>query len=330
MRNFYLDSWKGIAILAVIAIHSFPVVLSDEGLFRVSGSVAFRQIINFPVFIFFGLAGYFVARADLGGKSFDIFERLWRFLPAYLIASLITTLVLRPELMTSIIGWLKILVAGQGIGIGYFVTLLCQFTVLTPLLLRVRSRNIHLVLMLLGTLAGIIFNYVVAPSFSLRFPYTGLIFIVFYPSYHLGIFLARHPLKIPRIWGGAIFALLLCFSFIEAAFLSYSGSILAATQLKISSLLLSSLILVEIICSNPFPKIGNISLLRSLGMSSYFIYLYHLPILRLFEKVLERVIGYGIPVIALSIICTALLLLGVSLILQRVLGKHRASFYFGA
>ncbi len=58
-RNVFWQCVRGICILAVIMIHSPSGLEYGEGTFPYEATFILRQFINFPVVIFFYLAGYF-------------------------------------------------------------------------------------------------------------------------------------------------------------------------------------------------------------------------------------------------------------------------------
>ena len=74
IREHYWDAVKGIAILAVLAIH-IPLTSDTNSL------IATRQLINFPVAVFVFLSGYFVKEGT------DVRTSVKRLLWPYLIWS---------------------------------------------------------------------------------------------------------------------------------------------------------------------------------------------------------------------------------------------------
>lgn len=60
MRESYWDSWKGVAIIAVVAIHaSGATQFFEDGSFNWYFGLVLRQFIDFAVPLFLAMAGYF-------------------------------------------------------------------------------------------------------------------------------------------------------------------------------------------------------------------------------------------------------------------------------
>ena len=67
MRISYWDNWKGIAIIAVVAIHaSNGTAAFEEGSFNWLFGLTFRQFIDFAVPLFLAMSGYFSVKNSSG------------------------------------------------------------------------------------------------------------------------------------------------------------------------------------------------------------------------------------------------------------------------
>ncbi|NVK56128.1 MAG: acyltransferase [Alteromonadaceae bacterium] len=339
MRDAYFDKIKGISILAVIVIHAVPKMGGSSAGTFLPPEVIVRMPTFFAVFLFLALSGYFVGQSARAGKTFRLQPRLVRILIPYLIATIITVPVMRPELATSAGGLARAFLAGRGIGIGYYIIVLLQFCLLTPLLLRLRSPGAHAAVMAVGTLAGVLWTY--GTAFNLpdsvlnEFPYTALPFWVWYPSYHLGLLLGQRPAPKTSARGilglAVVLSLLLCY--LEAYWLQGIGfEGMANSQLKASSLLYAVMVTLFVLLARGGDGLlkGEGGLLARLGEVSFFIYLYHLPLVFIFRGVLRKATGSDWLAIILAIPLAALVLLVLSMVIRRIIGTRAAAKYFGA
>lgn len=115
-RNLYFDFLRGVAILMVIAIHTFPQ--SDFATKEGFVNIVIRQIVGFPVPLFLAISGFF-----LGGRILDRKEQRLSFwkkqIPKVYIPVLIWS---SPLLIQSIIKGDNLIKAGIGyFGCGYSI-----------------------------------------------------------------------------------------------------------------------------------------------------------------------------------------------------------------
>lgn len=287
-RSAYWDNWKGLAIIAVVVIHAcgdtknFPAN-SFNWLF----GLEFRQVVNFAVAMFFAIAGYFAAGAAQKNPVDYYRKRLGRILTPYVIWTAIYLLIRTPLTPPSLDEIAKGYLLGSGIGIGYFVIVLLQFVVLTPLFQRIEKIKAHVLIICLFSLIGLAFNYYFGTqhptSFLGRFPGSGLWFFVWYPFYHFGYLAARYKseFRIEAIRPQFVFAALaiaLALAFIEGWFWGQQDLYsFGATQVKASSKATSLLLFVTaIVLAGTGTWLDKDSFLTWLGKNSYAIYLIHL------------------------------------------------------
>lgn len=146
------DTYKGVSILAVIGIHASAGALTfPESSWNWQFGMVFRQWMNFAVPVFLGMSGYFALSTSEPSSWRGWTRAAARLLPPYLAWTLVTLLLKRPEELLSPLRVAQAVLMGTGIGIGYYVIVLMQCQVLTPLLLRLRSAQAHLATMLLLT-----------------------------------------------------------------------------------------------------------------------------------------------------------------------------------
>ena len=149
MRSQYWDGWKGVCILVVIALHAIPPPQTfPAGSLKWYVDVISSQLIVFPVAIFFAIAGFFSLGRSSGSRcehGMDYYKRRSaRILPPYLIWTGAFILLEHRSHLLSMKELSKDLLLGTGIGIGYFVIVLAQFVLVTPVLAKLNdSPNAH-------------------------------------------------------------------------------------------------------------------------------------------------------------------------------------------
>lgn len=302
MRSQYWDTWKGIAIIAVIAIH----VGVDAGRFPAGSfnwyfGLAHRQLINFAVPFFLALAGFFAVRttAPLGTTYFR--DRLWRVLPPYLFWTLVFVVLKTPEHFLSAGDLFRDFFFGLGIGIGYFVIVLVQYILLTPLIVRLRHDWQHLAVMATLFAGAMIWAYVIRLGFAesalADFPLYALPFFTWYPFYHLGVYvaqrnLAQNPAFARYAWAflglAGVFAVA---AMAEGVFLANQGLYsFGVSQIKVTSFLTAiALFLFAVAYSHGRTAGAGQPFLAWLGTHSFLIYLSHMLFVTVVLRVLRRV-----------------------------------------
>lgn len=133
-RDTYYDFLRGVAIIMVIGIHTYIDGLMHFNLFL-------RQFLNCAVPIFLAISGYFI-----GQKLFDAKGSYTKFLgkqiPRVYLPMLFWSI---PWVILSIKGgstpWLTVLRAFAGeMSIFYFIILIVQYYILTPVIQKVNAR----------------------------------------------------------------------------------------------------------------------------------------------------------------------------------------------
>lgn len=133
-RDTYFDFLRGIAIIMVIGIHAYTDGLMHLNLFL-------RQFLNCAVPIFLAISGYFIGRKNLDEKYIYI-KFLKKQIPKVYIPMLFWSI---PWVLLSIQSggepWIMILKAFAGeMSIFYFILLIMQLYVLTPVIQKVNTR----------------------------------------------------------------------------------------------------------------------------------------------------------------------------------------------
>ena len=153
----YFDFIRGIAILMVVAIHTYGAgnFESINGTIRIIS----RQILNCAVPIFLALSGFF-----LGCKTFDnkhgIIQFFWKQIPKVYIPCIIWSLpwsILAIKLGVSIeIQLIKIFLCACSIY--YFIALIIQYYLLLPFLQKYPKRNLSISI-IISTISILIVTY---------------------------------------------------------------------------------------------------------------------------------------------------------------------------
>jgi len=290
-RDTWWDRWKGIAILAVVAIHALGATDgAPPGSWQHAFGLVARQFLNFAVPLFLALAGYFAGRGFHGAALPYWRARAARILPPYLLWTAVFVAIRAPEHVHAPRALVEDFLFGRGIGIGYFVIVLLQCVVLVPWLARLRGTRQHVAVMLLGTVAGLALGYTVRAghpeTMAARFPYYCLPFIAWYPFFHLGFWAGRSPAPATnhaaRWKAGAAVAVLLAVG--EAfAWSAFGLDELAASQIKASSFAASLLVALHVLRAPPQRARRATVAARGLvwlGRNSYALYLMHMLPLR--------------------------------------------------
>lgn len=341
MRVSYWDNWKGIAIIAVVAIHASGNTGNfQEGSFNWAFGLTIRQIIDFAVPMFLAMSGYFSVKNSDGNPIQYYKGRFSKLIVPYLAWTAFYIALKTPTIPPSFSEILKGVFFGTGIGIGYFVIVLSQFIILTPLLSRIEKKEHHIAIIIAMSALGSIFTYsffATNPEHILsKFPANGLPFFVWYPFYHSGYFLARYKNDIKlseanksKLACGVLFFLTL--SLLEGFFWATNNNYSFGTsQLKITSFATSLLLFIMAISlANKETPLSRPSIVSWLGENSYAIYLTHMLTLIASQKILKTSETlYSIQPLfitlstILSIIACAILISATKKILPAALSKN--------
>jgi len=292
MRSTYWDSIKGLAIIAVVIIHSSGSAFTffPEGSLNWIFGVTLRQITAFAVPIFFVVSGLFSQpRKGLSARSF-IVNRFIRILPPYILWSLVSLVLNKPHLFLNPMLLVRVCILGGGIAAGYFVIVLLQFILLTPLIWKIKTAQTHIAIMITFSILGLSATYVLR---ILGSPYYFILFIFWYPFFHFGVFTSMFKRDM-EIWLHKIRKfipglLIICFALalIEGFFWSSHGFVsIGKSQLKISSFLFSFILFLAILSFKEIFSRADRVVIAWLGRASFIIYLSHMLVLNRVRHVL--------------------------------------------
>ena len=313
-RDMSFDALRGIAIVAVVAMHAIPwqayhnyVVLS------------YRQLLNFAVPLFLFISGYWLEKKPINSLTdYEMFltRRLSRILIPYLFWSLVYLgyETIKGCDISVYDALFKLLTGGASVQF-WFIILIAQLYICTPLLQYLNCRRYGIVLV---TLLNIIYLLVQYPLclhglWFIRFHVPFLSFVVFYQA---GFWMSSRYDKTPlpqNIRFVILPAILLSalISIQEALMiLSYHDNWhMAISPLKYSSFLYFTCIILGLMLLREhfrnWPKF-----LVVLGNYSFGIYLIHMIVLRGITKVINK-IGESCPSGALYQIIIVLMTLSI-------------------
>lgn len=279
MKNKKIQMLRGIAIIAVVAIHT------------VRGgniSVIIRPFVNFAVAMFIFLSGYLTKIEDKNLKGMFNKKRISRVMIPYIIWSIIYTIAYSDYKKF----FIKIL-TGTSCGIYYYILVYIQLVLMTPFVIKLvksKYKNIGFLItpifMLLYYLILIIFKK------EVPFPLNANNFIIWFIYYYLGINLGNGQIAVKNIKNIKILLVIsLILQICEGIIwnkLGYYG--MATTQLKFTSMVSNILILLLTFfwLTNNKKMEDNWwkNTLIEIGSMSFGIYLSHILILGIFNKLI--------------------------------------------
>lgn len=327
MRSDYWDLVKGLSIIAVVVIHACGTTIGNPiDSFAYQFTLVLRCVVDFAVPMFLAVSGYFsVGKQSM--RSIDLYEkRLTRIFIPYLFWTFVFLALAAVQGSLPSHSHVRIVLqavfAGTGIGIGYFVIVLAQMILLTPVLSSIGSDRVHWAIIASLTVLGLTATYVLRlgmpESVLARFPYNSIFFFVWYPFYHLGMMIRRSADV--RAWCvrhrvsllvGCCLALVV--SIVEGEILSeFSPQIFAPSQLRISSFAFSILLFLSFVGFEREGAFDRGRFLSWIGRNSYFIYLFHFPLLGFFSRpLMEGRFAIENPVILIGVVTVLTLLASV-------------------
>ncbi len=308
-RDPSFDAFRGIAIIAVIAIHAIDTVFSwrcpTTGGWNLFFIVTYRQLLNFAVPAFIFISGYWMSRKPLesfGDYKAFLSKRLPRVLIPYLFWSF--ALLGYEAIKTHDIDIQQItfkLLTGRATTIYFFILVISQLYIITPLLQYINRKRYGLILVLILNVISLLSAYLSRLHFNYWIPVSSVFYswIIFY---EIGLLTGNRKNKIFTPKDVRIFilpAILVCLliSGLEARILlsKYDSWYFAIAPVKYSSFLYSACIIFGFLFVREYfsywPKF-----LVTIGRYSFGIYLIHMAVLRQVVIAVHNIdIIYSIP-----------------------------------
>ena len=277
-RNNLIQIFRALSIISVVMIHTTP--LGEYQAFC-------RPFINFSVATFLFLSGYLTKTENNDWGSFCI-KRMTRVLIPHIICTIIYTL---PSILSgteNILQIAKNLVTARAAATLYYIFVYIQFVLITPFLAKMAKSKYRYLGWFVAPISMIIFKYIFWFSDLSRSSIISLFWtdacLGWFTFYYLGLLLGNKILK-PNLSLrnlSIIYIAALILEMVEGYGLLRLGEVDCGTQLKLTSLLSSSvfLLIVYTMLNKPGIKIES-KVLRSIGDLSFGIYLCHIMIMLL-------------------------------------------------
>lgn len=295
-RDIFFDSMRGIAIIAVVAIHAIYLGGTPDS----PGFLCYRQLLNFSVPVFFFMSGYWASKKQISSikdyKSF-LTKKFFRIVVPYLFWSFV--LLGYSALAKAHFGAFEIIfkLSTGGACMGYyFVIAIIQLYLLTPLLqyLNRRLKWYGFMLVLAFNFAIIFVLYLSRLFHVIGHLPVALPFYFWVIYYEMGLFsgagLGDFPVS-PKMRAYILFAIPVSglISVLEGHILSthYNSPDFAAFAVKYSTFIYSVFVILGfLLWKQYFRRLPRVLIV--LGRYSFGIYLIHVVVLgwvvMLFQK----------------------------------------------
>lgn len=321
-RDWYFDFLRGIAIAMVVAIHTY--VATDE----INGVVLLRQTLNCAVPLFLAISGYFIGKKDLSTlENYKLF--LKKQVPRVYVPMLLWS---APFLLIDFLhsgfhfGMLTAFIGGYSVF--YFIILIVEFYVLTPIIQRC-SLSKSLIISSLMTLGGIIiFVYLMhVMRYNIPLYLKGTPFFLWLVFYVLGV---KFHNGVSFRWWFLLLALFFVFCALgETYYYSTIGKV--AHGIKISSHFYSAFVILIVLSKEfrekfvrIFESIKIIQGISWLGRQSFFVYLSHMLVI----PIANKICGGGGAMWPAKWLLTLVLCAIISLIIKRLFNE-KINYFLG-
>ena len=314
-QNTLVQFFRALAIIAVVMIHTTPLGLSQ---------VVFRPFINFSVAAFLFISGYLTKTDNTNWLAFYR-KRILRVLIPYVIWTIIYSFQSIQNGGEGKVLLFNILTTKAAAPL-YYIFVYIQFVLLTPLLGKLAKSKYRYIGWIIAPISIIIFKY---SQFINGLEFSWIISLLWsvaclgwFTFYYLGLLLGNHiiELKYSLKKLTLLYVLSILIQMIEGYIWLKLGDINCGTQMKLSSLLSSSIfamITYTLLERRKFDA-NRYKLMCVIGNYSFGIYLCHILIIR----ILSRTPCYGnIPYPLISFIVLALSL-SFCYIVDKVCGKQ--------
>lgn len=281
-RDNYMQAVRGLCIIAVVMIHIPPVAEVN----------ILQQVINFAVAVFFFISGYFVK-----AEAFSLKKRTLRTLLPYCLWTVFSFLVYGFSLRFmdgrkidfDTYEIIKIIFFGGAAPQLYFLSVLLQLTLLTPLLIK---------LMKLQNRAADIVCWAVTPLYiaamylydsvtGSRLPLYCALFPAWFGFYFAGMVVRERgvALRASNVTLVALLLLALYLSLAESQLLAVRLLWIAVSQIKFSSMFYAAAV-IALLWKNHDPQ-QPASILSRIGDYSFGIYLIHIYVKVFIDKLVD-------------------------------------------
>lgn len=269
-KNNSVQIMRGLAITAVVIIHSYPNGFSG---------VFIRPFVNFAVAMFIFLSGY-LTKLEIPNYRNFMYRRIKKVFVPYCIWSVIYMI---PSCFNDF--WIKF-VSGRCCGIYYYIFVYIQLVIFTPLIIKLIKSKYRILGWFITPVFTILFKYI--------FVWTGLnivssnfnyLFVAWFIYYYLGILLGNNIITIKpnNCLYSVLYIIAIALSIAEGVLWYNVGNYdMATTQLRLTSIATSMIVTIfayHFIKSNKdLSKTTFNKILITIGNTSFGVYLSHILI----------------------------------------------------
>ena len=301
-RDLSFDAFRGAAIIAVVATHAsyigFSWRYSTNDRWNFFFLVAWQQLFNFAVPAFLFISGYWLAKKPIKSlqtyKTFLV-KRLSRIFVPYLFWSVVfcgCAAVKAHEI--DVYEILFKLLTGRAAWGHYFIIMIGQLYILTPLLQHINRRPSGLILVLAFNIISLLALYLSKVFGVIRHIPASLPFYSWIIFYEIGLFIGSRADKTfapPKMRSFILPAVLICLLLSELEgmilLLKYDNLGFAVTAIKYSSFLYSACVISTFLLVREriehWPKF-----LVKVGEYSFGIYLMHMLVLNQVANLVQK------------------------------------------
>lgn len=317
--NKKIQIMRGLSIIAVIVIHTYNTNTYAWGGY----GVAIRPFVNFAVGMFIFLSGYLTKENENGVYRDIIYRRIKKIIVPYIIWSFIFAIVNR-----RINTFIPDVFMSKCNGIYYFILVYIQMVLLIPVTFKLLQSRFSKLGWFVTPVSIFLIRYIsLWFNIELGFPFQGELFVFWFGFYYLGVSLKNGYINLqlsPKcLTNLCLFSLVI--QGVEGFIWYWMGNFdMATTQLKMSSIITTGLFCIRAyiyieaddLNLNEQPVILK-KFLKVLGDNSFGIYLSHMLIIKILNKLVPMANIFPINAIFVIMISTVCVMMA-----HRILGKH--------
>ena len=271
---------RGIAIIAVVGIHSISPDPTKQ--------ILIRPFLNFAVGLFLFLSGLLTSR-----DSWNPVKRIIKVIIPYLLWTLIYEVmhnINSPNYM--IYAFIKGVFTGTGAAVMYFIWVYCELTLLVPFIDRLAKSRYNKLWLLVSPIEIIAFS-LLPTILKIQIPYflnmiINVSCLSWFSFYYLGYMLGNRIIKL-KVANFVLFLvglLTIVWQIIEGFYYYKQGVMNCGTQWKLSSFFFGMVMCVfayRFIIGGKGLE-SNLNFLRILGDFSFGIFISHLAVITILDK----------------------------------------------
>lgn len=317
--NKKIQIMRGLSIIAVIVIHTYNTNTYAWGGY----GVAIRPFVNFAVGMFIFLSGYLTKENENGVYRDIIYRRIKKIIVPYIIWSFIFAIVNR-----RINTFIPDVFMSKCNGIYYFILVYIQMVLLIPVTFKLLQSRFSKLGWFVTPVSIFLIRYIsLWFNIELGFPFQGELFVFWFGFYYLGVSLKNRyiNLQLSKKYLTNLCLFSLVIQGVEGFIWYWMGNFdMATTQLKMSSIITTGLFCIRAyiyieaddLNLNEQPVILK-KFLKVLGDNSFGIYLSHMLIIKILNKLVPMANIFPINAIFVIMISTVCVMMA-----HRILGKH--------